>query len=159
MKKGFGLLEVLAAAIVLGFLVVGLLRLQVGNREAILRIRARDAANIIAQHVLDSLGAVGINSIVDDVPGDTIINNKVRRYAFGGETDITQEKKFFVTVEYIPSPSSNSGTVINTDTDINDISSLSEPLANNIFAKNVKATISWDFNGSMQSIKIDKVLR
>jgi hypothetical protein len=62
-KSGFGIMEVLAAAVVLGFLIVGLTRLQTGNREATLRIRTRDAAQIVAQEFIDSLSKVGANSI------------------------------------------------------------------------------------------------
>ena len=38
-KRGFGIVEVLIAAAVLGFLYTALLNLQSGNRDALLRIR------------------------------------------------------------------------------------------------------------------------
>ncbi|MCL2102153.1 MAG: hypothetical protein FWH22_10635, partial [Fibromonadales bacterium] len=63
MKKGFGIIEVVAAAVVLAFLLVGLNIMQKGNREAVLRIRARDAAQIVAQDFLDSLNRLGVSSV------------------------------------------------------------------------------------------------
>ena len=62
-KKGFGITEVLISALVLGFLYLALLHMQVGNREALLRIRGRDGAIEVAQQVLDSLNRIGIESI------------------------------------------------------------------------------------------------
>jgi len=156
MKKGFGLLEVLVAALVLGFLIVGLNRLQMGNREAILRIRARDAANIIAQHVLDSLGAVGMNSITDNngkiIPnGD---NDGEYNYIFNGNAG-EATMKFTVDVDYVSSNSSSSGNFI--DGNIEENTNLMS--ASSTFAKNIQAIVSWDFKGSTQSIKMSKVVR
>ena len=65
-KQGFGIVEVLVAAAVLGFLYMALLNLQGGNREALLRIRGRDGATEVAQNIIDSLGALGIASLSDD---------------------------------------------------------------------------------------------
>jgi prepilin-type N-terminal cleavage/methylation domain-containing protein len=165
MKKGFGLLEVLVAAVVLGFLIVGLTRLQLGNRETILRIRERDAANIIAQHVLDSLGAVGINLIADDVLDIKIIdkNNTVhnpRKYVFGGKED-EKSMNFYVNVEYLPStPGSSGSNAIDVNTDLNEASNFMSSSSNtNTFAKNILATVSWKHKNSEQSIKMFKVLR
>ncbi|MCL1956050.1 MAG: type II secretion system GspH family protein [Fibromonadales bacterium] len=153
MKKGFGLLEVLVAAIVLGFLVIALNRLQLGNREAILRIRARDAANIIAQHVLDSLGALGVNSLPNT--GTIIDDNVGREYAFGGNDD-KNPMKFFVRVEYLSS--SNPDNFIDVNTHENEGTKL-EPASSNYFARNIQATVKWKFKGSDQSIKMSKVVR
>jgi len=152
MKKGFGLLEVLVAALVLGFLIVGLNHLQLGNREAILRIRARDAANIIAQHVLDSLGAVGINSIKNE-NANRIIDSTERKYTFGGNDD-KNPMNFYVKVEYLPSASGENSFV---DEEIIEDTYLDTTKTK--FAKNVRATVSWKFKNSEQSIKMDKVLR
>jgi len=156
MKKGFGLLEVLVAAVVLGFLIVGLNKLQSGNREAILRIRARDAANIIAQHVLDSLGIVGISDNISS--GDTIIKNKQRDYAFESKTGEVP-MKFNVLVEYLPPPSTGSGNSINIETDVNAKSNLVSSASSKKIAKNIQATVSWDFKKTTQSIKMSKVVR
>ena len=54
LKRGFGIVEVLVAAAVLGFLYVAVLNLQSGNRESLLRIRGRDGATEVAQNIIDS---------------------------------------------------------------------------------------------------------
>ena len=64
-KRGFGIVEVLIAAAVLGFLYMAVLNLQGGNRDALLRIRGRDGATEVAQNLIDSLGALGIASLSD----------------------------------------------------------------------------------------------
>ena len=64
-KRGFGIVEVLIAAAVLGFLYTALLNLQSGNRDA-LRIRGRDGATEVAQSLIDSLGALGVASLTDE---------------------------------------------------------------------------------------------
>ena len=43
-KKGFGIVEILVAAAVLGFMYMAVLNLQGGNHDALLRIRGRDGA-------------------------------------------------------------------------------------------------------------------
>ena len=63
LKRGFGIVEVLIAAAVLGFLYMALLNLQTGNREALLRIRGRDGATEVAQNIIDSLGTLGLASL------------------------------------------------------------------------------------------------
>jgi len=156
MKKGFGLLEVLLAAVVLGFLIVGLNKLQSGNREAILRIRARDAANIIAQHVLDSLGTVGISDNISS--GSKIIDNNEREIVFESKTGEVP-MKFTVLVEYLPT-SSSSGNFIDIENDANAKSNLSSAsVSGKKIAKNIQTTVSWKFKTSTQSIKMSKVVR
>ena len=78
MKKGFGLMEVMIAAVVLGFLVIGLNRLQAGNREAVLRVRTRDAAQIVAQNFIDGLSRQGVSSVgmTGNDGKDTIVSYK-----------------------------------------------------------------------------------
>jgi len=157
-KKGFGLLEVLVAAIVLGFLVIALNRLQLGNREAILRIRTRDAANIIAQHVLDSLGALGINSLPDNENDPIIDDNDGRKYAFGGKDD-KSEMTFYVKVEYKPlSSSDNPDNFIDANTHENESTNLVSA-SSQYFARNIQATVRWKFKDTYQSIKMSKVVR
>ena len=62
-RKGFGIVEVLISAAVLGFLYLALLQLQLGNRQSLLRIRGRDGAVEVAQQVLDSLQSIGASGI------------------------------------------------------------------------------------------------
>ena len=51
-KKGFGIVEILVAAAVLGFMYMAILNMHGGNHDALLRIRGRD-------------GAIGIESSFD----------------------------------------------------------------------------------------------
>jgi len=152
MKKGFGLLEVLVAALVLGFLVVGLNRLQLGNREGVLRVRARDAANFVAQHVLDSLGAVGINSIKAesqyDCGGNTLVYcDTAYKYNFKGKGGIDTDIKYKVEVVLLADSTQTEKTNF-------------EPSGiTTSYAKSLEATVSWKFKQSDQSIKMAKVVR
>jgi type II secretory pathway pseudopilin PulG len=72
-------MEVLVATAVLGFLLAGLMILQRGNRDSLLRIRARDGANIVAQQAIDSLASLGIAS-VPATAGTPITFEKVRTW-------------------------------------------------------------------------------
>ena len=65
-KRGFGIVEALVAAAVLGFMYMAILHLQEGNHDALLRIRGRDGATEVAQNLIDSLGALGVASLSDD---------------------------------------------------------------------------------------------
>jgi len=156
MKKGFGILEVMIAAVVLGFLIIGLNRLQMGNREAILRVKARDAANIIAQRVLDSLGSVGINSIQRDsncrvTNPDTIFVYCEPKYTYnyeGNSGNIKTKIDYNVEVELL---SSQEQKVTE--------STYYQSSTSTTYAKNLKATVEWDFKKSKQSIQMAKVVR
>jgi len=157
MKKGFGLLEVIIAAVVLGFLIVGLNKLQLGNREGVLRIRARDAASFVAQHVLDSLGSLGINSIQenDEAKGacesDKPLVYCQLRYTYdfqGNSGGISAPIDYKVEVELL------SGT----EKQLVEKTSF-EQLPTAIYAKSLEAKVEWRFKGSPQSIKVAKVVR
>lgn len=65
LKRGFGIVEVLIAAVVLGFLYMAVMNLQSGNHDALLRIRGRDGATEVAQNMIESLGAQGLSSYTD----------------------------------------------------------------------------------------------
>ena len=160
-KSGFGLIEVMAAALVLGFLLVGLNLLQKGNRETIIRVRARDAANIIAQHTLDSLGSIGINSLVADNDG-FIIANEPYIYHFKGKGNIMAEITYTVQVQLLDA---NPGDVRSSmDSTLFTIANRTNPTVvdareRNTFAKGLEATVSWPFKNTMQSIRMAKVVR
>jgi len=157
MKKGFGLLEVLVAAVVLGFMILGLNTLQKGNRDALLRVRARDAASFVAQHVLDSLGAVGLNSIVAEEQAKCnnqklVFCEPAYIYNFEGKPQLDKTKegiktnvKCSVEVKLLDSTRVIDSTSFKKDT--------------STYAKNLEATVSWNFKQSIQSIKIAKVVR
>jgi len=151
MKKGFGLMEVLVAAVVLGFMILGLNTLQKGNREALLRVRARDAASFVAQHVLDSLGSVGLNSI--EAKTQTYCDNRELvycapeyKYNFeGNKGDIKTDIKYRVEVQLLKEENQTDETKFETNT--------------TTYAKSLEATVSWAHKNSTQSIKIAKVVR
>ncbi len=142
MKRGFGLLEVLIAAVVLGFLIVGLNGLQKGNREGVLRVSARDAANLVAQRVLDSIGSVGINSVKAKAQANC-----------GGKFLVYCEpnyeyysRNYAVEVELLNEDRKSVNTTYYADIQYD-------------YAKSLEATISWNFKQSTQSIKMAKVVR
>jgi len=157
MKKGFGLLEVLVAALVLGFLVVGLNRLQLGNREGVLRVRARDAANFVAQHVLDSLGSLGINSIEEKTQakcdGNTLVYCEPRyRYSFDNtKTGLSAPIDYRVEVELLHGAG--------TEQKRTDDTTYFDNTEGDTYAKSLEATVSWKFKNSTQSITMAKVVR
>jgi len=161
MKKGFGLLEVLIAAVVLGFLIVGLNNLQKGNREGVLRVRARDAANLVAQRVLDSLGSLGINSIQEnakpDCGGKSLVHCEPKyTYSFGNPTGMSAPIDY--TVEVALLSVSEEREAVDTTLYTKAINSTT---FKNAYAKSLEATVSWVFKkGSPpQSIKMAKVVR
>lgn len=148
-KKGFGIVEVLVSAAVLGFMYLALLNLQGGNREALLRIRGRDGAVDVAQQVLDSLKSVGIASIPTSasdrdttftIPWD--INRSWGRGA-GDSTTVAYTAKVTVlkTSDFTANNESQYETV------------------QHIYAKQVNVEISWMFKGSRQSINVSGVIR
>jgi prepilin-type N-terminal cleavage/methylation domain-containing protein len=162
-KKGFGLLEVIVAAVVLGFMIVGLNMLQKGNRESILRVRTRDAANFVAQHVLDSLGALGINSLVADANNKILFDKDKNEYTYTYHFEGKNVGK--IAVEYTVAVTLNNDdtkkTIDSTQFTIARRQKKDEPseTEKNIYAKNLEATVSWKFGNSPQAIKMAKVVR
>jgi prepilin-type N-terminal cleavage/methylation domain-containing protein len=162
MKKGFGLIEVLAAAVVLGFLVVGLTQLQKGNREGILRVRSRDAANFVAQRVLDSLGTLGINSLQAD--GNRLVFGPEEYiYTFEGKNVGEVRQAYTVSVLLLDTPGEHSVTESThfTTAARSEVSMAGEYTDDlNVYNKKLEATVTWNFkNHSQQSIVVAKVVR
>jgi type II secretory pathway pseudopilin PulG len=146
-KKGFGIVEILVAAAVLGFMYMAVLNLQGGNHDALLRIRGRDGAVEVAQQVLDSLKSVGIASIPSNVLTDTTfevqeINRKWAR-GLGDSATVTYSSEVTVsaTQDYMSTDASQFETV------------------SHVYAKQVKVKVSWNFKGSRQSIEVSSVIR
>lgn len=146
-KKGFGIVEILVAAAVLGFMYMAVLNLQGGNHDALLRIRGRDGAIEVAQQVLDSLKSVGIASIPSKALTDTTfdvqdINRKWAR-SLGDSATVTYSSQVTVsaTENYTSRSESNYETV------------------SHVYAKQVKVKVSWNFKGSTQSIEVSSVIR
>lgn len=146
-KSGFGIVEVLVAAAVLGFMYMAVLHMQTSNREALIRIRGRDGAVEVAQQVLDSLKTVGLASIPSQVDKDTsfTIGDVSRSWdrGLGGQA----------TVNYTPRI-----TVAKTSDYVATSESLFESVTH-IYAKQVNVSVSWNFKGSTQSINVSAVIR
>jgi len=167
MKKGFGLLEVLIASVVLGFLIIGLNTLQKGNRESILRVRARDAANAIAQEIIDSLAALGPASvqsgkyacIKECASDEKCKENLCKSRIFEGEVGKV-EMPYFIKL------SVNDATSQATEEQTDYIKALSisggtgNVSVKHQFAKQVDVTVNWNFkSNSKQSINMSSVIR
>jgi len=152
MKKGFGLLEVMAAAVVLGFLLIGLNLLQKGNREAVIRIRTRDAAQIIAQNFIDSLSRLGISSI--DTTDNNGKNTNVTKKWEGNNGKIIDERTYEINykikaVENLKSIDSSDYAKYNSS-DVNTV---------RMSAKRVDLTVSWLFKNTTLKIKEERIIK
>ena len=148
-KKGFGIVEILVAAAVLGFMYMAILNMQGGNHDALLRIRGRDGAVDVAQQVLDSLKAIGSASIPSssDPNLDTtfLVNDINRKWARGlGDS---------ATVTYTPE------VTVSATQNYTSLDSSQFETIHHIYAKQVKVKVSWNFKGSTQSIEVSSVIR
>lgn len=175
-KNGFGIVEVLVSAVVLGFLYLALLNLQLGNRQSLLRIRGRDGAVEVAQQALDSMQRAGVSSLLyfesigvtDDCNSTlTELRNKgaaipevaTGETAFCGPTVSRYwDRKSGVsgdrsTIEYY--------TLYVTKEDPLYVSNEQSALetATHVYAKNVSVYVFWPFKSSIQSINISGVVR
>jgi Tfp pilus assembly protein PilV len=149
-KKGFGITEVLISALVLGFLYLALLHMQVGNREALLRIRGRDGAIEVAQQVLDSLNRIGLESIQSDPVATTSFElDKISRSWERG-TKVGGGKS---TIEYTPT------VTVSPTNDYLATSGSNYETVSHVYAKQVNVQVSWQFKGSTQSINVSSVIR
>ena len=174
-KSGFGIVEVLIAAAVLGFLYTALLNLQTGNREALLRIRGRDGATEVAQNIIDSLGALGISNLTDaklmsDGAGGLTL--KKSNGVGGGEPDTinvtrtwtgqpgiiehTMEVKYKAVVTVSPDAQykANNTTMFSENSSL-----VSEQTVSHVYAKRLDVKVIWDFKNSKQSIVVSRVIR
>jgi hypothetical protein len=135
----------MVAAVVLGFLIVGLARLQSGNREVAIRIRTRDAAQIVAQQFLDSLSSIGISSI------PTGSGSSTKDYIWQGNQKKTGESGITSTVRYTINAN------IADELESNEISKLKTE--KHVMAKKVDLEVRWDFKGSTQSISLSRIIK
>ena len=146
-RKGFGIVEVLISAAVLGFLYLALLNLQLGNRESLIRIRGRDGAVEVAQQVLDSLQAIGARRIISKPSSDTTYNGLDYERTWdrgpGGKSSVVYKTQ--ITVKPHQEYATKEGTELDTIV--------------HVHAKNVVVKVSWPFKGSTQSIDISGVIR
>ena len=149
-KKGFGIVEILVAAAVLGFMYMAVLNMHGGNHDALLRIRGRDGAVDVAQQVLDSLKSVGLAAIPskDDEPTGFNVGPIERSWERsakwgGGSAKVTYTPQVTVepTADYTTESTSQFETV------------------QRVYAKQVKVKVSWNFKGTTQSIEVSSVIR
>lgn len=172
LQRGFGLLEVVAAAVVLAFMLIGLNTLQKGNRESILRVRARDNANVIAQDIIDSLSAIGSASVL----ANCYSSNPDKAPSSPCEEDLGLQRKrsFEGEVGNIPMLYDVTVDVRNEEDDDNNpnprIASYKTELTENQtgtekiilkhqIAKHVDVTVNWKFKNSDQSIVVSSLLK
>ncbi|MCL2206747.1 MAG: type II secretion system GspH family protein [Fibromonadales bacterium] len=165
-KSGFGLIEVMIAAVVLAFLIVGLNILQKGNREAILRVRARDAANFVAQHVLDSISSMGMKAMEKNIkancpnppskPLERIYCDPSYVYYFEGKPQLDKKTSGIkMRVEYTVEVFALGG---DTERKSNEYTFFRGD-NNNVYSQGLEALVSWKHNASKQSISMAKVVK
>lgn len=154
-RSGFGLMEVLVAAVVLAFLLVGLNTMQKGNRESILRIRARDGANIVAQNVIDSISALGPASVAiatAQCPEPFDENHDLCRVQeFAGTVSSKVPYSVTVVVKKADSLQANEKFIDEIGTNVFNV--------NHTIAKQVDVTVKWNFKNSEQSINVSSIVR
>lgn len=170
-KRGFGILEVLVAALVLGILYAAVSNLQKGNRDALLRIRSRDGATEVAQNIIDSLGALGLASFTDDMLTD---DHKLTKLNDEGTARIPADIKVTRTWQAQPGIVQNSMSVtysvdVTVSPDDSYKASATSLLlqtgtggsnsVSHVYAKRLDVTVSWPFKGSTQSISVSGVIR
>jgi len=164
-KSGFGIVEVLIAAAVLGFLYMAVLNLQSGNQDALLRIRGRDGATEVAQNLIDSLGSLGVGSLTDshltncddgaDVycpcePGLTLPNKIIVSRTWKGQPGtIDHDMKVEYTATVTVSPDA--------EYKAQNTSLLST--TSHVYAKRVDVKVCWHFKSAKPSIIVSGVIR
>lgn len=146
-KSGFGLVEVMVASLILGFLYLAILQMQVGMSSATLRIRGRDVAVEVAQEVLDDLkskGASALNSKDTEstiIPMDTVERQVERGIGKGAVIKYVPEVTVFKTRPYESTNNSLLDTV------------------DHVYAKHVNVKVSWKFHGSDLSVNVPGVIQ
>lgn len=144
--SGFGIIEILISIVVLGFLMMALLNLQLGNRDAFLRIRARDGAVDVAQDAIDSLSVLGVSALSKTaLPSQKITFNKTRSWQRTGGFPINVNYDVEILVSddavYASEEKSYYGSLEHT------------------YAKRLDVKVSWPFKGTVHSINYSGVIR
>lgn len=158
-KGGFGIVEILVASAVLGFMYIAILNMHGGNHDSLLRIRGRDGATEVAQNLIDSLSALGLANLYDenlekDASGNIkpiIIDPIVRTWQAqpGAITNtITVNYRAEIKVsrddEYA---AKNSSMLLGTNS------------IEHVYAKRLDIMVSWKFKNSTQSISVSGVIK
>jgi len=152
-------MEVLIAAVVLGFLVIGLNKLQLGNREGVLRVRARDAANTIAQDIINSYSARGSASLTDEDRKCDKENNKDLDLCrtFDGEAGpITVSYRVIVEVDKVVDANKS---VDNQTGYMKALGTNNKLSVKHQMAKQIDVTVKWKFKDSDQSINVSSLIK
>ena len=144
--RGFGIIEILISIVVLGFLMMALLNLQLGNRDAFLRIRARDGAVDVAQDAIDSLSVLGVSALSKTaLPSQKITFKKTRSWQRTGGFPINVNYDVEILVSddavYASEEKSYYGSLEHT------------------YAKRLDVKVSWPFKGTTHSINYSGVIR
>lgn len=154
-KKGIGIMEIVVAALVLGILYMAVSNLQKGNREALLRIRGRDGATVVAQNVIDSLGAIGLSSLGDDA-------------SFNADSNKYILAPIYVSRSWEGQPGLISNTItvdyeVNVEVSPDTLFLARSPsyldTVKHVYAKRLDVRVSWLFKNSIQSISVSSVIR
>lgn len=144
--RGFGIIEILISIVVLGFLMVALLNLQLGNRDAFLRIRARDGAVDVAQEAIDSLSIVGLSALSKTaLPSQNISFKKVKTWQRTGGFEI--KVPYSVSIQ------------VSDDSDYSSTETSAYSSLEHVYAKRLDVKVSWPFKGTTQSINYSGVVR
>jgi len=144
-------MEVMIAAVVLGFLIIGLNRLQSGNREAVLRVRTRDAAQIVAQNFIDSLSRQGVSSV-------DIVTDKKDTVFYEWKSIENDEEKIIDKRPYIRNYTISVEKTLNSVESSNyaRIAGIKDTLSP---AKKVDLKVKWPFKNSWQEINVLRVIK
>jgi Tfp pilus assembly protein PilV len=158
-KRGFGIVEVLISAAVLGFMYMAILNMHEGNHDSLLRIRSRDGATEIAQNLIDSLGALGLASLYDaklekDDAGNVkpIIIDPIVRTWEGQPGAVSNTIKVNYRAEITVSSDDEYKTKTSTRL-------LGSDSIEHVYAKRLDVKVSWQFKNSTQSITVSGVVR
>ena len=145
-RRGFGIIEILVSIVVLGFLMVALFNLQGGNRDAFLRIRARDGAVTIAQDAIDSLGKVGLASLSETaLPSQKISFSKTKAWKRTGGFPVKVDYQVDIQVSQDALYSSQEKS--------------SYDSLDHVYAKRLDVKVSWPFKGTNHSVNFSGVVR
>jgi hypothetical protein len=148
-------MEVVVAALVLGILYMAVSNLQKGNREALLRIRGRDGATIIAQNVIDSLNSIGLASLSDDLlfnedSNKFMLNPIFITKSWEGQPGLVSN---IITVNYTVDVEVSSDTVflVRSQSCLDTVE--------HTYAKRLDVKVSWPFKNSIQTISVSSIIR
>ena len=154
-KRGFGIVEVLVAAAVLGFLYVAVLNLQGGNRDALLRIRGRDGATEVAQNIIDSLNSIGLASLSDEKLAGA--DGHIAPIKINGIKRTWKAQPG--TIQYDMTVSYDAEVIVSKDSIFTAKSGSQYDSASHLYAKRLDVKVSWPFKNSVQSINVSGVIR